>query len=154
ESVLQEVGRLDPSAIAQVREESWLDIRDSDELHELLQTLIALPQAATVRNHEAPGQLWRPYFEELLGTRRAAVAEYRGLQLWTATDRAKSFTALFPDARLDMPLVDIESAPLSPEEGAVVMVRGWMQHLGPTTARELSDITLLPEAAVERALLS
>jgi ATP-dependent Lhr-like helicase len=43
ESVLEEVGKLDPAAIAQVREEAWPDVRDADELHDVLHTLIALP---------------------------------------------------------------------------------------------------------------
>jgi ATP-dependent Lhr-like helicase len=46
ESVLEEVGKLDPAAIAQVREEAWPDVRDADELHDVLHTLIAIPLAA------------------------------------------------------------------------------------------------------------
>ena len=46
ESVLEEVGKLDPAAIAQVREEAWPDVRDADELHDVLHTLIALPAGA------------------------------------------------------------------------------------------------------------
>jgi ATP-dependent Lhr-like helicase len=42
-SVLEEVGRLDPAAIAQVRAEAWPDVRDADELHDVLHTLVALP---------------------------------------------------------------------------------------------------------------
>ncbi len=45
ESVLEEVGKLDPAAIAQVREEAWPDVRDADELHDVLHTLVAFPQA-------------------------------------------------------------------------------------------------------------
>jgi len=44
EAVLQEVGGLDPGAIAQVREEAWPDVRDADELHDVLHTLVALPE--------------------------------------------------------------------------------------------------------------
>ena len=44
ESVLEEVGKLDPAAIAQVREEAWPDVRDADELHDVLHTLIAFPR--------------------------------------------------------------------------------------------------------------
>jgi ATP-dependent helicase Lhr and Lhr-like helicase len=44
ESVLEEVGRLDPAAIQQVREEAWPDVRDADELHDVLHTLVALPE--------------------------------------------------------------------------------------------------------------
>src|SRR5438309_4959041 len=45
ESVLQEVGKLDPGAIAQVRDEAWPDVRDADELHDVLHTLVALPES-------------------------------------------------------------------------------------------------------------
>src|SRR5450631_1689686 len=44
ESVLEEVGKLDPAAIAQVRAEAWPDVRDPDELHDVLHTLIAVPE--------------------------------------------------------------------------------------------------------------
>ena len=46
ESVLEEVGKLDPAAIAQVRQEAWPDVRDADELHDVLHTLIAVPVLA------------------------------------------------------------------------------------------------------------
>jgi len=42
-SVLEEAGKLDLSAIAQVVEESRPDLRDADDLHDLLQTLILYP---------------------------------------------------------------------------------------------------------------
>jgi ATP-dependent Lhr-like helicase len=45
-SVLEEVGKLDPDAIAQVREEAWPDVRTADELHDVLHTLVALPEAS------------------------------------------------------------------------------------------------------------
>jgi ATP-dependent Lhr-like helicase len=44
ESVLEEVGKLDQAAIAQVRQEAWPDVRDADELHDVLHTLIAVPE--------------------------------------------------------------------------------------------------------------
>jgi ATP-dependent helicase Lhr and Lhr-like helicase len=57
ESVLEEVGKLDPAAIAQVREEAWPDVRDEDELHDVLHTLIAFPlwgqPSSAVRSSEA-----------------------------------------------------------------------------------------------------
>ena len=43
QSVLEEVGKLNPAAIAQVREEAWPDVRDADELHDVLHTLVGLP---------------------------------------------------------------------------------------------------------------
>ena len=44
ESVLEEVGKLDPAAIAQVCDEGWPDVRDPDELHDVLHSLIAFPE--------------------------------------------------------------------------------------------------------------
>ena len=63
ESVLEEVGKLDPAAIAQVREEAWPDVRDADELHDVLHTLIALPEGvASETTRETP--LPTPIFDE------------------------------------------------------------------------------------------
>src|SRR5258707_1635012 len=42
-SVLEEVGALDPAAIAQVQQEAWPDVRDADELHDVLHTLVMVP---------------------------------------------------------------------------------------------------------------
>jgi ATP-dependent Lhr-like helicase len=44
ETVLTEIGRLDPAAIAQVRGEAWPDVRDADELNEALRVFVALPE--------------------------------------------------------------------------------------------------------------
>src|SRR5208282_2880101 len=42
-SVLEEVGALDAAAIAQVQREAWPDVRDADELHDVLHTLVSVP---------------------------------------------------------------------------------------------------------------
>src|SRR3984893_6870681 len=46
ETVLSEIGRLDSAAIAEVRDEAWPDVRDAEELHDALISLIAVPVAA------------------------------------------------------------------------------------------------------------
>src|SRR5437867_8770956 len=43
EAVLGEIGRLNPAAIAEVCDDAWPDVRDAEELHDALLTLIALP---------------------------------------------------------------------------------------------------------------
>ena len=90
ESVLEEVGKLDPGAIAQVREEAWPDVRDKDELHDVLHTLVALPEnlkwmpsgdSRASLDRTAEGGCphistsgWRGYFAGLVEQRRAGVA--------------------------------------------------------------------------------
>ena len=56
-------GILDPAAIAQVAAESWPVVRDADELHDALTSLIVLPAVAA----------WRAWFEELVAERRATL---------------------------------------------------------------------------------
>jgi ATP-dependent helicase Lhr and Lhr-like helicase len=89
ESVLEEVGKLDPAAIAQVQEEAWPDVRDADELHDVLHTLIALPQPTRgqpllpVQPTEA--EQYAPDVEELALTPRCdAALEHRSPLDWTA----------------------------------------------------------------------
>ena len=57
EAVLNEIGRLDPAAIAEVREEAWPDVRDADELHDVLHTLIALPAKLAALGKPTPNKL-------------------------------------------------------------------------------------------------
>ena len=59
EAVLNEVGRLDQTAIARVREEARPDVRDADELHDALQTLVALPEEAGDPEWQAVIAAWR-----------------------------------------------------------------------------------------------
>src|SRR5713101_1772812 len=90
ESVLEEVGGLDPAAIAQVRGEAWPDVRDADELHDVLHTLVALPEeCGSSERPESRASLdwtaeggyphasvadWRGHFDRLLIEGRAGVA--------------------------------------------------------------------------------
>ena len=100
ESVLEEVGGLDPAAIAQVREEAWPDVRDADELHDVLHTLVALPEDRLSTDE------WSFYFERLFAEGRAAslIAEGKTLrhirQNPSATFRARvDFTGWRPSGR-------------------------------------------------------
>jgi ATP-dependent Lhr-like helicase len=66
EAVLKEVGRLDQQAIARVREEARPDVRDSDELHDTLQTLVALPVEIPDPDWQQAITSWKPLSAELL----------------------------------------------------------------------------------------
>ncbi len=90
ESILEEVGKLDEAAIAQVRAEAWPDLRDADELHDVLHTLIALPESSASRPLE-------PLLSLSLNFRTAQPAarvEDRGY--WVAVERAKMFSVSVP----------------------------------------------------------
>src|SRR5208337_2447903 len=89
EAVLQEVGRLDQTAIARVRDEARPDVRDSDELHDALQTLVAIPEEIADPEWQRAIAGWASFLPELLeGWRvvRAQVVERRYL---VPSERAK-----------------------------------------------------------------
>jgi ATP-dependent Lhr-like helicase len=149
ESVLEEVGGLDQTAIAQVREEAWPDVRDADELHDVLHTLVALPEASL---HYGTGQ-WKFYFDRLVAEGRAASAVSGGRFYWVAAERAKSFSVLFPDAQFEPKLAEVEESVSSRDDALLTLVTGWMSHLGPTTAGELGESLGLAASDVSSALL-
>lgn len=66
EAVLNEVGRLDQQAIARVRDEARPDARDSDELHDTLQTLVAVPEDMPDPDWQQVVEAWKPFVAELL----------------------------------------------------------------------------------------
>ncbi len=66
EAVLNEVGRLDQQAIARVRDEARPDVRDSDELHDVLQTLVAVPEEMSDPDWQQAVASWTPFLAELL----------------------------------------------------------------------------------------
>jgi ATP-dependent helicase Lhr and Lhr-like helicase len=149
ESVLEEVGGLDQAAIAQVREEAWPDVRDADELHDVLHTLVGLPEASV---DFGSGQ-WKFYFDRLVAEGRAASAVSGGRLYWVAAERAKTFSVLFPDALFEPTLADVEVAVSSREDGLLTLVTGWMSHLGPSRASELGETLGLPAIEISGALL-
>ncbi|HUA14839.1 MAG TPA: DEAD/DEAH box helicase [Verrucomicrobiae bacterium] len=160
ESVLEEVGGLDAGAIAQVRDEAWPDVRDADELHDVLHTLVALPEGAAFGNpHSAfagecsGDERWRFFFESLTNERRASVASLDGRRYWVAAERARSFATLFPAAQFEQKLPEVETAPVSRDDALHTLVTGWMSHLGPTTASQLGGTLGLAASEIEKALL-
>ena len=90
DSVLENAGALSSEAILQVRQQAWPDIRNADELHDALQTLIAFPE------HEA----YRAYFQELINWRRAGETQIGDKKFWWAAERHAHFMAIYhsPDS--------------------------------------------------------
>lgn len=163
ESVLSEVGKLDADAIAEVRAQAWPDVRDANELHDMLQTLIALPQIDSLSDTQSLFPIgesvrasfpnWRPFFDSLVAQRRASRASHSGQRYWVAAERVKSFTQLFPGADFEHSVGDVEPHAPSREDAFRVLVTGWLEHCGPVTAHQLAALCNLPQSAIDAALL-
>jgi len=156
DSVLEEVGKLDPAAITQVREEAWPDVRDADELHDVLLTLMALPESESSHSSlplNSAIQSWSDKFERLIADGRTARATVSDRRYWVAAERAKTFALLFPGATFDRSLAEIEKAALSHDDAMFALVTGWMSHLGPVTVTDLGNLLGLRASEIEKALL-
>src|SRR5438105_2097295 len=162
DAVLSEVGRLDPAAIAEVREEAWPDVRDAEELHDVLLTLVALPASAKAGPHQnnhldeklrASIPAWSEFSKQLAARRRAALAQVGGLKYWVSAERAKDFVQVFPAACFEPLLPDLESKAASREDVLLALTAGWMAHCGPLTANALGETLETPVADIERTLL-
>jgi ATP-dependent Lhr-like helicase len=170
-SVLEEVGALDPAAIAQVQLEAWPDVRDADEMHDALHTLVlvaessqpsAISRQSSDLSHKLEGHgyqitaQWGRFFERLQAENRAFEAEAAGKRYWVAAERLAWFLALHPEASL-VPLASGDAASrvstVSADDAMLTTVQGWIAHLGPTTASEISSLLGLPASEIEKALL-
>jgi ATP-dependent Lhr-like helicase len=153
DAVVREVGQLDENAIAKVVEEVWPDVRDPDELHDFMLTVIGLPEELPGLRHRAPGDLWSGNFEKLKVQRRAERARVGNIIFWVAAERAKQFKQIFSQARFDSELPKVVGTDLDEESATLSMVQGWMSHLGPVAVLELERLLGLPIRAIEIALL-
>jgi ATP-dependent Lhr-like helicase len=181
ESVLEEVGKLDPAAIEQVRREVWPDVRDADELHDVLHTLIALPISPSretgviARPAERGSALnegeltltsagedartstifpdWQFHFEHLQRAGRAVSASQDGKRYWLATERSRAFEILFPDADFETMPAELGQAVPSRDDILLQMITGWMSHIGPITASVLGDLLGIPASEIEKGFL-
>ncbi|MGH8702739.1 MAG: DEAD/DEAH box helicase, partial [Burkholderiales bacterium] len=152
ESVLEEVGRLDPAAIAEVTEDAWPEVRDADELHDALLTLVGLPEARGA-GEVARFRTGRDHFNLLAAASRAGRAEANGRSYWVASERKRSFLAIFPEARFEKELPNVEPLTPSRDNALLAMATGWMMHSGPATATELGETLGLAASEIDKALL-
>ncbi len=125
-----ELGPLDGAAAAEVLDQVQPRPRGTDELHDLLLSLVlARPVAA-----------WRHWFEELAADGRALVVG----SSWAATERRARAEELA--ASLDDPMVDSD-------EALAECVRGHLEVAGPVSVEELVSEGELPAGTLRGAPL-
>jgi ATP-dependent Lhr-like helicase len=138
----RDLARLDPSAIARVREQVRPQPRDLDELHDLLMTLFVM----------RPCSQWREWFDSLVAAGRAAeICGPHGV-LWCSAERSVVLAPLFPDwAAATSPVPGLK--PMEPEAVAAELLRGHLDISGPRTAGDLARATALGVPEVSLALV-
>ena len=146
ESVLEEVGKLDEAAIHQVRAEAWPDVRDADELHDVLHTLIAMP-VSSISDH------WNRFFAQLQFQNRATKAAVEHRLYWVAVERARMFSVLFAEASFEQEIPELRVPDCSYDDVVLSLITGWMTHSGPVSAEQLGQKLGVPVAEIDKALL-
>lgn len=132
--LLGQVGALDPEAIEEVERESWPVVRDADELHDALLTLVWLPD-----EHMQPWALLLPVLIEsgrVVSIR--ARGEGREARGWVAKENQELVEAGFAGCG---------------ESVIEKIVQGWMESIGPTTVAALAARLHLSSDAVNGSIL-
>jgi len=142
----QDVGRLDPQAIARVREDAWPAIANAEELHD------ALVVHGFLAEEEAP----HPAFVgELVQQRRATrLRTPGGRNLLVAAERLHELRALFPDAAPAAAIEPVSTERPAFEDALREILRGRLDLSGPVTAEALGAPLGLPADAVLAALVA
>jgi ATP-dependent helicase Lhr and Lhr-like helicase len=146
--IANDVGKLDAEAIEAVAEEARPDLRNADELHDLLLDLGALP--------EAEGGAWTSWLDELIIARRATRLRTDRQVLWVAAERRSLAGTIWPGGSFEPDVAEppARRAPgWTDREGALVeVIRARLGLVGPTTAGALAGPLGLSEAEVNSAL--
>jgi len=154
-----EVGALDPEAIEEVSREAWPAVRDADELHDALLTLVWVPDSETAG--------WAPFLPALVESGRARRLHVRHETVgvkgeWQKESGAQVFS---PDASRFTPHEmrgwiakenqdSVERLFQHGDEATLdAILQGWMESIGPTTTAELAERLRLPVTAVDAAMV-
>jgi ATP-dependent Lhr-like helicase len=142
-----DLGRLDPEAIARVKQEAWPDPESADELHDALLWLMCLTEEEVKARSK-----WQEFLDELVKQRR--VTRIAGQKLWIAVERLPEWRAALPNSRAEPPLEPpAELAKTWEHEAAVTeIVRGRLEGLGPVTPSALATSLAFSPSAVAIAL--
>ncbi|MFZ2032139.1 MAG: hypothetical protein WAW53_00120, partial [Candidatus Dormiibacterota bacterium] len=142
----RDLAALDPEAIARVRAEATPDLRDHDELHDLLVSLVVTRSVPE----------WTAWFDELVERGRALSVTRDGDVFWCAMERAASIDSLWPGATFaPRPATFPHGRAASSLDGdalAASILRGHLEVSGPMTTDALSDRTGLRRSEVVIAL--
>ncbi len=145
-----DLGRLDPEAIAAVRAEAWPQVRDGDEMHEALSLL------GLVGNNEAQANTgWQEWLQLLADSGRATLLAVDA-GLWTSAELLPLWQALHPQASMQ-PAISAPSEYAaqrwSREDALLEVLRRRLAGLGPVSATVLAESLGVNPTEVEQSLL-
>ncbi|AFM32783.1 ATP-dependent DNA helicase [Stutzerimonas stutzeri CCUG 29243] len=146
-----DLGALDPEAIAAVREEAWPEARSADELHEALTALGCIAEAETVAQSQ-----WGEWLAELArGGRATRMQVAHDRVLWLPLERLMLLRAVYPQAPFQ-PHLQAPGGydqPIEEEAALVELIRARLSGFGPLPVALIARPLALPASAVAAALV-
>ncbi|SAK93287.1 DEAD/H associated [Caballeronia fortuita] len=145
-----DLGALDPDAIASVHDEAWPEVTNADEMHEALSTLACIAETEARRDPQ-----WLAWLDALARAGRATrlqVAEHDAL--WTPVERLSCVRAVYEHAPMHPALTPppgFDDA-WSADDALVEIVRARLSGCGPLTVPEIARPLALPASAIALAL--
>lgn len=146
-----DLGALDPEAIAAVREEAWPEARSADELHEALTALGCIAEAETAAQSQ-----WGEWLAELArGGRATRMQVAHDRVLWLPLERLMLLRAVYPQAPFQ-PHLQAPGGydqPIEEEAALVELIRARLSGFGPLPVALIARPLALPASAVAAALV-
>ncbi|MAK86447.1 MAG: ATP-dependent DNA helicase [Pseudomonas sp.] len=146
-----DLGALDPEAIAAVRDEAWPEARSADELHEALTALGCIAEAETAAQPQ-----WSEWLAELARGGRATRMEVaHDRVLWLPLERLMLLRAVYPQAPFQ-PHLQAPGGydqPIEEEAALVELIRARLSGFGPLPVALIARPLALPASAVAAALV-
>lgn len=146
-----DLGALDPEAIAAVCEEAWPEARSADELHEALTALGCIAEAETAAQPQ-----WSEWLAELArGGRATRMDVAHDRVLWLPLERLMLLRAIYPQAPFQ-PHLQAPGGydqPIEEEAALVELIRARLSGFGPLPVALIARPLALPASAVAAALV-
>ncbi len=146
-----DLGALDPEAIAAVCEEAWPEARSADELHEALTALGCIAEAETAAQPQ-----WSEWLAELArGGRATRMQVAHDRVLWLPLERLTLLRAVYPQAPFQ-PHLQAPGGydqPIEEEAALVELIRARLSGFGPLPVALIARPLALPASAVAAALV-
>ena len=142
-----EIGKLNPEAILNVKQEAWPIARNEDELHDALLVLGFISEQEASKD-------WQHYFSNLQDQQRATlVSSTQSQKLWVSAERLEEIGTIFPDLAMKPAIQAITSTIESNQTALNNIIQSRMEGLGPITANNVALPLGLSESSIETTLL-
>ncbi|MBF4206687.1 DEAD/DEAH box helicase [Pseudomonas donghuensis] len=145
-----DLGALDPQAIAAVQAEAWPTPTRGDEMHEALMSLACISQAEAEANHG-----WQAWLAALAKEGRACRLQLASDHaLWLARERLVLLRPLYPQAALTPEVAALPGfdQAMDAEAALVELLRARLSGFGPLTSEQIAAPLHLSASAIEQAL--